>query len=47
MTLTPEKPEVGRPYVRVRCKFESLNLLEVAEVGSNSLHWWSRGGSNP
>ncbi|MBK8998852.1 MAG: recombinase family protein [Myxococcales bacterium] len=47
VTLTPENPEVGRPYFRVRCKFESLNLLEVAEVGSNSLHWWSRGGSNP
>lgn len=47
VTLTPEKPEVGRPYFRVRCKFESLNLLQVAEGGSNSLHWWSRGGSNP
>lgn len=41
VTLTPQKPEVGRPYFQVRCKFESLNLLQVAEVGSNSLHWWS------
>ena len=46
VTLTPEKPEVGRPYYRVRCNFDSLNLL-VAEEGSNSFHWWSCGGSNP
>jgi site-specific DNA recombinase len=41
VTLTPEKPDVGRPYFRVRCKFESLNLL-VAEDGSNLLQWWRR-----
>ena len=41
VTLTPQKPEVGRPYFQVHCKFESLNLLQVAEGGSNSLHWWS------
>ena len=46
VTLTPEKPEVGRPYFRVRCKFDSLNLL-VAEDGSNSLRWWRRRESNP
>lgn len=45
ITLTPEKPEVGKPYFRVRCKFESLNLIE--DEGSNLSHWWSRGGSNP
>jgi hypothetical protein len=28
---TLEKPEVGRPYFRVGCKFESLNLLLGAE----------------
>ena len=42
VTLTPEKPEVGRPYFRVRCKFDSLNLLEVADGGSISLQWWRR-----
>ncbi len=44
--LSPEKPEVGKPYFRVRCKFETLNLL-IADGGSNSSHWWSRGESNP
>ena len=38
MSLTPEKPEVGRPYFRVRCS----SPLQLAEVGSNSLHWWTR-----
>jgi hypothetical protein len=33
VTLTPEKPEVGRPYFRIRCNVDSLNLL-VAEEGS-------------
>ncbi len=46
VTLTPEKPEVGRPYFKVRCNVDSLNLL-VAEEGSNSFHWWRRGESNP
>lgn len=41
VTLTPERPDVGRPYFRVRCSFESLNLL-VAEDGSNLLQWWRR-----
>ena len=47
VTLTPEKPEVGRPYFRVRCKFDSLNLLRVADGGSNLLQWWRRRESNP
>ena len=46
VTLTPEKPEVGRPYFKVHCNVDSLNLL-VAEEGSNSLHWWRRRESNP
>jgi hypothetical protein len=46
VTLTPEKPEVGRPYFRVRCKFESLNLL-VAGGGSNLSRWWRRRELNP
>lgn len=46
VTLTPEKPEVGRTYFRVRCRFDSLNLLRVAEGGSNSLRWWRRRESN-
>ena len=37
VTLTPEKPDVGRPYFRVNCKFDSLNLC-VAEGSSNLLH---------
>gem|GEM_PF-6126966 len=41
VTLTPERPDVGRRYFRVRCSFESLNLL-VAEDGSNLLQWWRR-----
>ncbi len=47
ITLTPESPEVGRPYFRARCRFNALNLLRVAEGGSNSLHWWRRRESNP
>ena len=35
VTLTPERPEVGRPFFRVNCKVDSLNLLQVAEGGSN------------
>ena len=46
VTLTPEEPDVGRPYFRVRCSFESLNLL-VAEDGSNLLQWWRRRELNP
>lgn len=47
MTLTPERPQVGRPYFRVSCRVDSLNLLRVAEEGSNSLQWWRRRESNP
>ncbi|HEX2879850.1 MAG TPA: hypothetical protein VHO25_09995, partial [Polyangiaceae bacterium] len=47
VTLTPQTPEVGRPYFRASCKFDSLNLLVAEGEGSNLLHWWSRGGSNP
>ena len=46
VTLTPEKPEVGRAYFRVRCNVDSLNLL-VAEDGSNLLHWRRGRDSNP
>jgi hypothetical protein len=35
VTLTPEKPEVGRTYFRVGCKFDRLNLRQVADGGSN------------
>ena len=45
VTLTPKKPEVGRPYYRANCKFKTLDLLE--EEGSNSLNWWRRRESNP
>ena len=45
VTLTPEKPEVGRAYYRAACRFETLNLL-IADGGSNLLHWWTRTGSN-
>jgi len=40
VTLTPKRPEVGRPYFMVDCKFDSLNLL--ADGGSNLLQWWRR-----
>jgi hypothetical protein len=46
VTLTPQPPDVGRPYFRVACKFDSLNLL-VADGGSNLLRWWRRGELNP
>lgn len=46
ITLTPEKPQVGRAYFRVRCKVDCLNLL-VAEDGSNLLHWRRGRDSNP
>jgi hypothetical protein len=35
ITLSPQKPEVGRPYYMARCKFDALDLL--VEGGSNSL----------
>jgi DNA invertase Pin-like site-specific DNA recombinase len=40
VTLRAENPEVGRAYFRVSCRFETLNLLEVADGGSNLLRWW-------
>jgi hypothetical protein len=46
VTLSPEKPEVGRAYFRVRCNVDSLNLL-VAEDGSNLLHLRRGRDSNP
>ena len=46
VTLTPEKPEVGRAYFRVHCKVDSLNLL-VAEDGSNLLQLRRGRDSNP
>jgi site-specific DNA recombinase len=27
ITLSPQKPEVGKPYYQARCKFDALNLL--------------------
>jgi len=42
VTLTPESPEVGTPYLRASCRFDALNLLHVADGGSNSLQWWTR-----
>jgi len=47
VTLTQESPEVGKPYFRASCRFQALNLLRVAEGGSNLLHWWRRRESNP
>lgn len=43
VTLTPQVPEVGKPYFMAACRFNALNLLTVAEGGdgSNRLHWWS------
>ncbi len=41
ITLSPQKPEVGRPYYMARCKFDALDLL-VEDGGSNLLHWWTR-----
>ncbi len=45
VTLTPRKPEVGRPYIVTACNFDSLSFL--ADPGSNSLQWWRRRESNP
>jgi hypothetical protein len=41
ITLSPQKPEVGKPYYQARCKFDALNLL-VEDGGSNLLHSWRR-----
>jgi len=41
VTLSPQKPEVGKSYYRASCKFDVLNLL-VEDGGSNLLHWWRR-----
>ena len=46
VTLTREKPGVGRAYFRVRCKVDSLNLL-VAEAGSNLFQLRRGRDSNP
>ncbi len=45
VTLTPKRPEVGRPYTVRRCRFEGLNFL--AEPGSNLSQWWTLQESNP
>lgn len=57
ITLTPETPEVGRPYFRATCKVDTLNLLVAesapgphsagADPGSNSSRWWRRWELNP
>jgi hypothetical protein len=43
VTLTPQVPEVGKPYFSATCRFNALNLLAIADggVGSNRLHRWS------
>jgi hypothetical protein len=52
VTLTPNWPEVGRPYLQARSSFEALNLIEDRELnlepdrGSNLLQWWRRRESN-
>jgi site-specific DNA recombinase len=46
VTLTPKRPDVGRPYFQAACKVDSLNLL-IADGGSNLLQWWRRRESNP
>jgi hypothetical protein len=46
ITLSPQKPEVGRPNYRASRKFDALNLL-VEDGGSNLLRWWRRRESNP
>ena len=45
ITLTPRRPEVGRPCMVAACKVHSLEFL--AEPGSNSFQWWRRRESNP
>jgi len=48
ITLTPKKPEVGRPYYLVKSNIKSLVVMDgQAEYGSNWLQWWRRGESNP
>jgi hypothetical protein len=34
VTLNPEKPDVGRPYFRVSCKFDSLTSCLAAPPAS-------------
>ncbi len=47
VTLTPKKPEVGKPYYHAKTKIKSLALLDDPEKGANSLQIWRRRESNP
>ena len=42
VTLTPKKPEVGRPYFQAACRVDSLNLMVEEGSSSNLLQWWRR-----
>ncbi len=47
LTLTPQVPDIGKPYYKATGKLKTFSLLRDAEKGSNSLHWWRWGESNP
>ena len=53
LCLAPTHGDIGRPYHTAQTSLNTLVLLEApgeytthSEVGSNSLHWWARQGSN-
>ena len=51
--LMPTRGDIGRPYYVAKTSINALEILDAPEAknrrdgGSNSLHWWSRWGSNP
>lgn len=47
IVLSPEVPDIGKPYYRAASKVNTVPLLDTADTGSNSLHWWTQGESNP
>ena len=53
LRLVPTHGDIGRQYYTAHTSLNTLVLLEEpgeytmsSEVGSNSLHWWARQGSN-
>lgn len=45
--LVPVRPDIGRPYYQAETAIQALELLEASDGGSNWLHQWRRGESNP
>ncbi|RIL12313.1 MAG: hypothetical protein DCC75_00685 [Proteobacteria bacterium] len=46
IVLSPQVPDIGKPYYRAISKVNTVPLLDNADTGSNSLRWWTQAGSN-